>query len=260
MACLVCKHSKRFDIETALKSGTPKLRIAKTYGIRRASILDHVKNQHEEKDPAKAPEVAAQDDEVIDPFPTDFHVRLMTSRAERARYVERMIDDRRFDGSESIAKLARIWGDILGKDATKQVAEMVADAFKKQAISRGSKDLRRQFAMAEILSMYRRCRDSGDNKTASVFFNQYIDLDNLKDDPSLYQVLLVQVVQLIKYEFPHAAKRVDEHLAQFEIVVDQAKAVLAGEIGQPVLAEPTTMDDPGIDTRIAGVEAPSSIV
>jgi hypothetical protein len=270
VACLVCKHSKRFDIETALKSGTPKLRIAKTFGVRRASILDHVKNEHEKKDPAKPPEVAAQDDEIVDPFPSDFHVRLMTSRAERMRYVERTIDDRRFYGSETIAKLARIWSDILGKDATKQVAEMFADVIKRRVISGGSKDLRKKFAMAELLSMYRECRESGDRKTALSAFERYIELDNLNDEPSLDRAVLVQIVQLIKHEAPHLERRVEEHLAQFEIVVDQAKAVLEGEIPpetkalspkeEPIPEAPPTprSSNTGIDTAIPSSEEPSS--
>jgi hypothetical protein len=52
----------------------------------------------------------------------------------------------------------------------------------------------------------------------------------LKDDKSLDRAVLVQIVQLIKHEAPHLERRVEEHLAQFEIVVDHAKAVLEGEI------------------------------
>lgn len=266
VACLVCKHSKRFDIETAIKAGTPKLRIAKTFGIRRASLLTHIKEKHEEKDPAKTPEVAAQDDEVVDPFPNDHTVRLMIGRPERMRHIERIIDDRRFDGSETIAKLARVWGHLLGKDAHWQVTEMAVEIFKRRAIARGPKTLRQQFAMAELLSMYRRCREAGDNKTALSAFERYIELDNLKDNPTLDRAVLVQIVNLIKHEAPHLERRVEEHLAQFEIVVDQAKAVLEGEIPpdtkvlpEPIPEAPPTprSTNPGIDTGIPSSEEPS---
>ena len=185
------------------------------------------------------------------------------------QHIDRLLSDRRFYGSETIAKLSRLWRDYLGKDAERQVCEMFAEAFKRRTIAAGSKDLRKKFAVAELLSMYRRCRESGDNKTALAAFDRYIELDNLKDNPTLDRAVLVQIVQLIKHEFPHAAPRVEEHLAQFEIVVDQAKAVLEGEIPQqmPVLPEASEQAPPtprsneaqsesGIDT---GKSSPDSI-
>lgn len=255
VACLVCKHSKRFEIETAIKNGTPKLRIAKTFGVRRASILDHIKLKHEEADPVKPPDVAAQDDEVVDRMPYDIAVRHMT-KAERTQHIDRLLSDRQFYGSETIAKLARLWRDMLGKEAERQVAELFAEAFKRRTIAAGSKDLRRKFAIAELLSMYRRCRESGDNKTAAIFFDRYIELDNLKDNPSLDRAVLVQIVQLIRHENPQFAPRVEEHLAQFEIVVDQAKAVLEGENVPHTLTEEAS--NAGIDTRIPSSDEPSS--
>jgi hypothetical protein len=88
----------------------------------------------------------------------------------------------------------------------------------------------------------------------------------LKDDKSLDRAVLVQIVQLIKHEAPHLERRVEEHLAQFEIVVDQAKAVLEGEIPpqipllshteEPVQEAPPTprsnetQSESGIDTGL----------
>jgi transposase-like protein len=262
MACLVCDHPKRYRIEVALREGTAKTRVASQFGINRATLYDHIKKKHEQKSPAKEPEGSSEDDDIVDPFPNDHTVRGFKSRGERLRHVERMIEDRRFDGSESLAKLARMWRDQLGNNAPIQVAELFAEALKRQTLARGSKDLRRKFAMAELLSMYRRCRDSGDYKTAASLFGQYIELDGLKHDSTLDRAVLVHIVHLIRHEAPHLERRVEEHLAQFEIVVDQAKAVLEGEttlLPEPE-ANPTPNNfDPGIDTRIENVdEEPSS--
>lgn len=273
MTCLVCDHSKRYRIETALRSGTPKTRVAKEFGIRRATLHDHISKKHEEKNPAKAPEVADPDDEVVDFFPNDYHIRGMTSRAERIRHVERMLNDRRFYGSESIAKLARLWRDILGKDAEKQVAEMVAEVFKRQTIAHGPKALRKQFAMVEILSLYRECRESGDRKTAATLFAQYIELDNLKDDPSaVHRQIIAQFVQIVQVGAPHLLPHIQEVTARLEEGYEQAKAIVEGETLPPIVplpeaesvqeAPPTPrceeLKNAGIDTGIPRNDDPSS--
>ena len=230
----------------------------KTFGVRRPSISDHIKQKHEETDPAKPPDVAAKDDTVLEPLPFDVTVRHMT-RAERTQHIDRLLSDRQFYGSETIAKLSRLWRDALGKEAEKQVSELFAEAFKRRTIAAGSKELRRKFAIAEILSNYRRCRESGDYKTAATYFDRYIDLDNLKDNPSLDRAVLVQIVQLIGHEAPQLVPRVNEHLAQFEIEVEQAQAVLSGDIGSSkLLPEPDrTSEKAGIDTGISTNEEAS---
>jgi hypothetical protein len=268
MACIVCDHGKRFRIETAIKQGKPKARIAKEFGIARQTLQDHIRAEHNLTNPVKEPEGPEAPDPP-DPVPNDNYVRGMMSRADRVQHVDRLLSDRRFYGSETIAKLSRLWRDYLGKDAERQVSEMFAEAFKRRVISGGSKDLRKKFAMAELLSLYRECRESGDRKTALSAFERYIELDNLKDNPTLDRAVLVQIVQLIKHEAPHLERRVEEHLAQFEIVVDQAKAVLEGEIlpetkalpakEEPIPeAPPTPRSSAGIDTGIPSSEEPSS--
>lgn len=266
MACIVCDHGKRFRIETAIKQGKPKARIAKEFGIARQTLQDHIRSEHNLTNPVKEPE-GPEEPDAPDPVPNDNHVRGMMSRADRVQHIDRLLSDRRFYGSETIAKLSRLWRDYLGKDAEKQVSELFAEAFKRRTIVVGSKDLRKKFAIAELLSMYRRCRESGDNKTALVAFERYIELDNLKDNPTLDRAVLVQIVQLIKLEAPHLERRVEEHLAQFEIVVDQAKAVLEGEILPEPKALPEAIAEAietprsskdGIDTGIPSSEGPSS--
>lgn len=231
MACLVCDHSKRFAIETALREGTPKLKVAKIFNIRRQTLQDHIRFKHEEKSPAKPPDPSVAVDEEVHALPTDAQIKRMHSRRERLAYVERLIEDRKFFGSETMARLVRLWREsAVTQDTAIHVAELFAEALKRQTFARGPKSIRKQFAMAEYLSMSRACRESGDNKTALAAFDKYVELDNLKEDKSLDRAVLVQIVQLIKHEAPHLERRVEEHLAQFEIVVDHAKAVLEGEI------------------------------
>jgi hypothetical protein len=259
MPCLVCDHSKRFAIETAIREGMPKLRVSKIFGIRRQTLQDHIRFKHEEKNPAKPPDPSIVDADPH-PLPNDAQIACMYSRRERVEYVERLIEERRFFGSETLTRLARLWREnAVKQDVGLHVAELFAEALKRQTLARGPRALRRQFAVAELLSMYRVCRESGDNKTALAAFLQYIELDEIKDNPSMDRAVLVQIVQLIKHEFPHASSRVNEYLAQFEIVVDQAKAVLNGEIEPQLLPESVaTIEDPGIDTRNLIVEEPSS--
>lgn len=274
MACLVCDHSKRFAIETALREGTPKLKVAKIFNIRRQTLQDHIRFKHEEKSPAQPPDPSIAVEEEAHALPTDAQIKRMHSRRERLAYVERLIEDRKFFGSETMARLVRLWKEgTVGQDAAIQVAELFAEALKRQTFARGPKAIRRQFAMAEYLSMSRACRESGDNKTALAAFDKYVDLDNLKETPSLDRAVLVQIVQLIKHEAPHLEQRVNERLAEFEIVVDHAKSVLEGEvpIESPLLSRgndsvdvspPTPRceetSNPGIDTGIPSSEDPSS--
>lgn len=275
MACLVCDHSKRFAIETALREGTPKLKVAKIFGIRRQTLQDHIRSKHEEKSPAKPPDPSLALEEEVHSLPTDAQIKRMHSRRERLAYVERLIEDRKFFGSETVARLVRLWREsAVNQDTATHVAELFAEALKRQVFARGPKAIRKQFAMAEYLSMSRACRESGDNKTALAAFDKYVELDGLKEDPSNYKAVLAQAILLIRHEFPHAAPRLEEHLAQFEIVVDQAKAVLEGEIPQEahVLppkeesfpeAPPTPRSESsGIDTGIpspdGSIEVPSS--
>lgn len=272
MACLVCDHSKRYAIETALREGTPKLKVSKLFGIRRQTLQDHVRFKHEEKSPARPPDPSLAPEEEIDPFPTDEQIRRMYSRSERLNHVERLIEERRFFGTETMVRLTRLWrANAVKQDTGLHVAELFAEALKRQTLKRGPKSLRKAFALAELLSLYRVCRDSGDNKTAAMLFGQYIDLDGLKEDPSSYRAILVQIVQFIRTEVPQFAPRVEEHLAQFEIVVDRAKAVLEGEIPQETMGLPEhegaseapskgveETTNPGIDTGIPRNEEPSS--
>lgn len=269
VACLVCKHPDRFKIETALKRGSPKARVAKDFSISRPTLYDHIREKHEEKDPAKEP-ISPLQTEPVDPYPNDTQIKHMTNRTERLRFVERMLADRMYRGTESIAKLARLWRGSLGNDAEVHVAQLVAEAARRHKISRGPRDVRKELLIVKLQDLYERCYGSGDYKTALAAIGQLAERDGLKDNQnSLDRAVLVQIVQLIKHEAPHLERRVEEHLAQFEIVVDQAKAVLEGEIPpqMPVLSEVSEQAPPtprsnevqsesGIDT---GKSSPDSI-
>jgi hypothetical protein len=268
MACLVCDHSERFHVEAALKRGTPKARVAKQYGISRTRLVDHIKAKHEEKNPAKEP-VDEPSEDPADKFPDDYLIRLVSSKREQQKIVDRHIAEFRYKGIKTIAKLARLWRDFLGNDAELKVAEMVAESARKHRIGRGPKDVRKELLIVKTLDLYEKCYNSGDYKTCSTLINQLAELDELKDDPSIYKAVLVQIVQLIKHEAPFMEQRVNERLAEFEIVVDQAKAVLEGEIlpetkalspkEEPISeAPPTPRSSAGIDTGIPSSEEPSS--
>jgi hypothetical protein len=277
MACLVCDHSERFHIENDLKRGTPKARVAKTYGISRTRLVDHIKAKHEEKTPAKEPADKPSDDPE-DKFPDDYTIRLVSTKREMQRIVDRHIAEFKYRGAKTIAKLARLWRDQLGNDAEMRVAEMVAESAKKHRITRGPKDVRKELLIVEVFNILDRCKATGDWKAALSATQQLAELDNLKEDKSLDRAVLVQIVNLIEHEAPHLKSRVEERLAQFEIVVDQAKAVLEGEMPrenhflapreEPIFEAPATPRSngedraAGIDTGIpssdGAIEAPSS--
>lgn len=266
MACLVCDHSERFHIENDLKRGTPKARVAKQYGISRTRLVDHIRAKHEEKNPAKEPIDKPREDPA-DKFPDDYEIRLMSTKREMQRIVDRHISEFRYKGTKTIAKLARLWYDKLGIDAELKVAEMVAESAKRHRITRGPKDVRKELLIVEVFNILDRCKATGDWKAALSATQQLAELDGLKDDKSLDRAVLVQIVQLIKHEAPHLERRVEEHLAQFEIVVDHAKAVLEGEIPpqmpllshaeEPVQEAPPTprsneaQSESGIDTGLS---------
>lgn len=232
MACLVCDHSKRFAIETALREGTPKLKVAKIFNIRRQTLQDHIRFKHEEKSPAKPPDPSVAVEEEVHALPTDAQIRRMHSRRERLAYVERLIEDRKFFGSETMARLVRLWREsAVTQDTAIHVAELFAEALKRQTFARGPKAIRRQFAMAEYLSMSRACRESGDNKTALAAFDKYVELDNLKEDPvAIHKQILAQYIQIVQVGAPHLLPHIQAVTAQIEEGCDRAIAVLEGEI------------------------------
>lgn len=232
MACLVCDHSKRFAIETALREGTPKLKVAKIFNIRRQTLQDHIRFKHEEKSPAKPPDPSVAVEEEVHALPTDAQIKRMHSRRERLAYVERLIEDRKFFGSETMARLIRLWREsAVTQDTAIHVAELFAEALKRQTFARGPKAIRKQFAMAEYLSMSRACRESGDNKTALAAFDKYVELDNLKEDPvAIHKQILAQYIQIVQVGAPHLLPHIQAVTAQIEEGCDRAIAVLEGEI------------------------------
>lgn len=268
MACLVCDHSKRFAIETALREGTPKLKVAKIFNIRRQTLQDHIRFKHEEKSPAKPPDPSVAVEEEVHALPTDAQIRRMHSRRERLAYVERLIEDRKFFGSETMARLVRLWREsAVTQDTAIHVAELFAEALKRQTFARGPKAIRRQFAMAEYLSMSRACRESGDNKTALAAFDKYVELDNLKEDPvAIHKQILAQYIQIVQVGAPHLLPHIQAVTAQIEEGCDRAIAVLEGEIPpqmpllshaeEPVQEAPPTprsnevQSESGIDTGL----------
>jgi hypothetical protein len=269
MACLVCDHSKRFAIETALREGTPKLKVAKIFNIRRQTLQDHIRFKHEEKSPAKPPDPSVAVDEEVHALPTDAQIKRMHSRRERLAYVERLIEDRKFFGSETMARLIRLWREsAVTQDTAIHVAELFAEALKRQTFARGPKAIRRQFAMAEYLSMSRACRESGDNKTALAAFDKYVELDNLKEDPvAIHKQILAQYIQIVQVGAPHLLPHIQAVTAQIEEGCDRAIAVLEGEIPpqmpllshaeEPVQEAPPTprsneaQSESGIDTGLS---------
>lgn len=268
MACLVCDHSKRFAIETALREGTPKLKVAKIFNIRRQTLQDHIRFKHEEKSPAKPPDPSVAVEEEVHALPTDAQIKRMHSRRERLAYVERLIEDRKFFGSETMARLIRLWREsAVTQDTAIHVAELFAEALKRQTFARGPKAIRRQFAMAEYLSMSRACRESGDNKTALAAFDKYVELDNLKEDPvAIHKQILAQYIQIVQVGAPHLLPHIQAVTAQIEEGCDRAIAVLEGEIPpqmhllshaeEPVQEAPPTprsneaQSESGIDTGL----------
>jgi hypothetical protein len=269
MACLVCDHSKRFAIETALREGTPKLKVAKIFNIRRQTLQDHIRFKHEEKSPAKPPDPSVAVDEEVHALPTDAQIKRMHSRRERLAYVERLIEDRKFFGSETMARLIRLWREsAVTQDTAIHVAELFAEALKRQTFARGPKAIRRQFAMAEYLSMSRACRESGDNKTALAAFDKYVELDNLKEDPvAIHKQILAQYIQIVQVGAPHLLPHIQAVTAQIEEGCDRAIAVLEGEIPpqmpllshaeEPIQEAPPTprsneaQSESGIDTGLS---------
>lgn len=275
VSCIICDHPRRFRIEKAISEGTPKARVAKDFGVSRTRLQDHIKQKHQEKNPAKIPESASQDDDIVDPFPNDHTIREMTRRSERLKHIERLIEDRRFHGSETMAKLARLWCNRIGDASASAdtVADLFAEALKRLALRRGPKSIRKAFAVAELLSLYRTCRDSGDNKTAATLFAQYIELDNLKDDDSaVHKQIIAQFVQIVQVGAPHLLPRIQEVTARMEEGYEQAKAIVEGEAPPPIasLSEPEAVVDApptprceetsnaGIDTGTESGEVPSS--
>lgn len=266
VTCLVCNHPNRYRLETDLREGVPKARVAKQYLISRPKLYDHIKEKHQAKNPASPSQVQEDPTNRDEPELSDELVRDISNRKDRLAHIERLISDRRFEGTKTIAKLARLWRPWLRDKAEDEVCLLVAEAARRHRLKRGPKDVRKELLIIEILSLKEKCTNSGDYKTAASLLAQYAEQDGLKENSSLDRAVLVQIVQLIRTEVPQFAPRVEEHLAQFEIVVDRAKAVLEGEIPtSPLLPEPIPDAPPtprssnsGIDTGASSSEEPSS--
>lgn len=227
MACLVCDHSKRWRLEQALREGKPKQRVAKDFGIARTTLIDHIKLGHERSNPAKEPTEV----EDVDPFPDDLTVRGMSSRSERLKHVNRLLMGRRYRGAETIAKLARLWREMLGSDAEMHVAQLVAECARRHKLTRGPKDVQKELAYIALSDIHQRCLDAGDYKTALSALQAKIDLAGLKDDPvAVHKQIIAQFVQIVQVGAPHLLPSLQEVTARLEEGYEQAKAIVEGDV------------------------------
>lgn len=273
MTCLVCDHPNRFRLEAALKAGTPKARVAKDFLISRPKLYDHIRQKHEAKSPAKPDQVQEDPTNRDEPDLTDELVKDISNRRDRLSHIERLISDRRFDGTKTIAKLARLWRPWLREKAEVEVADLVAEAARRHRIKRGAKDVRKELLIVELLSLKEKCVNSGDYKTAASLLAQYAELDNLKDDPSaVHRQIIAQFVQIVQVGAPHLLPHIQEVTARLEEGYEQAKAIVEGEAlpqiaplpeAEPMQEAPPTprceeSSNPGIDTGIPRSGEPSS--
>lgn len=166
-----------------------------------------------------------------------------------------------FKGSETIAKLARIWQVLLGNEAEMHVAQLVAECARRHKLTRGPRDVQKEIAYIELSDLYNRCLDSGDYKTALSALQARNDLAGLKDDPNgIYKQIIALYVQIVQVEAPHLEPKFQEIAARMEEGYDQAQAVLSGDIGSSklLLEHDPTSTNGGIDTGISTNEEASS--
>jgi hypothetical protein len=257
MACLVCDHPKRWQLEEALRNRKSKNGVAKEYGIARSTLQYHLEKKHEEKNPAKKPIHLPPD--IPDDFPNDHTIRCMESRAERQAHVDRLLTSRLYKGTETIAYLARLWRRVVGNKVEEHVCELVANAARKHKIARGPKDVRKELHLIRTEDLYAKCYDSGDYKTCATLIDKLADLDNLKDDSAgATKLYIAQIVQIVKEEAPALMPRIEAVSAEFEAGYEQAKAIVDGEIVPPSPALPVHEEPPAPETprsQEAGIDS-----
>lgn len=244
MACLVCEHSKRWEIEEALRTRKSKAGVAKEFGIARSTLQYHLEKKHEEKNPAKPPPKDRIDDS-LDPFPNEYQVKYMETDWERQAHVERLLTSRKYKGTETIAYLARLWRPRLGCNAEDTVALYVANAARKHRLLRGPKDVRKELAVIELLSMHAGFKQSGDNKSALASFQAYIELDDLKEkEEGVMKQLVLQIAQFVKVEAPSLAPKIDAMVLDVQQTYEHAKAIVEGDVAPQIPALHEADPDP----------------